>query len=430
MRIVLRVFLPFAIAYTVAYLLRVINAVAGEPISADLGLTPGALGLLTSLYFMGFGLAQLPAGILMDRFGPRRVEGTFLLLAAAGCGLYALASDFADLALGRTLMGIGLSVCLMAPFTAYYRWFSPAHIPLVNGFQLSFGAAGGVLGGGPTDHFIDLVGWPSVFAAMAGIVLVLSVVILLVVPREREPTGSPKLTTMTRQIGSILKSPQFWRIAPLSTACQATLLAIGSLWTGPWLRQVAELSPQTAANWLSLYSAALIVGFLGFGWLMNRFTASGGVDRVVSVGLALFVLVQAVIVLAPPAVGTLAWVPYNVFGSVGALTYAIAARSFAPEMGGRVNTTLNFVVFLAAFLTQWLFGVLLDPFVDDPATGFALGFAILIGLQIAAAIPWFLIPARPYRRENTPEAGLASATAAGPAADGSPVTVSADRRRG
>lgn len=397
MRTALRVFLPFALGYTVSYLVRVINAVAGEPIARDLDLSAGELGLLTSLFFAGFGLAQIPLGILMDRFGPRRVEAATLLLLAAGAGLFAIATSFVDLAIGRLFMGVGASMCLMAPLTAYRRWFAERRLPLVNGVHLAFGAMGGALGGGPTDALILSLGWQPVFALLGLATLAMSAAIFFVVPAEREPTGRPRLVALSREIRTVATSAAFWKIAPLSAASQAALLSIPSLWTGPWLRQVAELPSQLAATWLSVYALSLIVGFVGTGWLMNRARSAAVAERVVLAGAGLFVGVQLAIALLPPTAGIILWMPYNALGAATALTYAILVTYFPLAMAGRVNTTLNFVVFLAAFATQWLFGILLDQFPDGLGgarpEGYALGFLILAAVQVAAFVPWFLLKA-------------------------------------
>ncbi len=399
MTVILRVFLPFAFGYVLSYLLRVINAVAGEPIARDLDLTPGELGLLTSLFFAGFGIAQIPLGILMDRYGPRRVEGVILVFLAAGAGLFSVASTFTELAVGRFMMGFGASLCLMAPLTAYRYWFDARKLPLVNGLHLSCGAIGGALGGGPTDRLIDALGWQPVFAILGGLVLLASLAILRIVPSEREPTGRPSLVALSRQIHAIVTARAFWRIAPLSAASQATLLSIGSLWTGPWLLHVASLPPSAAAGWLSVFSLSLVIGFVGCGFLMNRANSQAGAERIVALALFAFVLVQGALVVLPPELGTPLWILYNVIGSASALTYAIVVPYFQPGMAGRVNTTMNFVVFLAAFLTQWLFGVLLDFYPDGTGgvlpAGYATGFLILMGVQLAAFVPWLLLKPEP-----------------------------------
>ncbi|MEE9317571.1 MAG: MFS transporter, partial [Rhodospirillales bacterium] len=134
---VLRVFIPFALGYFLSYLLRVVNAVIAPDLIADLGLTAAELGLLTSANFLAFAVAQLPLGILLDRFGPRRTEAVLLLFAALGAFIFAVAGSAPGLIAGRALIGFGTSACLMAAFKAYVMWFPGERIPFINGLQMA-----------------------------------------------------------------------------------------------------------------------------------------------------------------------------------------------------------------------------------------------------------------------------------------------------
>jgi sugar phosphate permease len=395
--ILLRVFLPFAVAYLVAYLLRVVNAVAGEPISAELGLTATELGFLTAVYLFGFALTQLPFGVLMDRYGPRRVEAAVLLLAAAGCGLFVVAASFGTLVVGRVLMGVGASMCLMGPFTAYRRWFPASRLPLVVGLHMTFGALGSTIGGGPTAFLLDLVGWRGLFALLAGAVLLCSAAILWIVPRRHEERVVTPLGPMVAEVGAIMKSRALWRIAPLSAAVQGGYLAVVSLWTGPWLREVAGLSSADAALWLSIASSGLVVGFIGFGLLSSRLGAGAREVEIFVAGSALYAVVSLLLILLPPSLATPLWFLYAALGTAGVLTYAIVCAAFPPAMAGRVNTALNFIVFVFSFVVQWAFGAVLDLFPAPDGRVTAEGFTVALGGLLALTLLSFLpllLPAR------------------------------------
>src|SRR3954465_16021508 len=96
-RLVACVFLPFAAGYYLSYLFRTINSLIASQLSSDAGLGTADLGLLTSVYFLVFAAAQIPVGISLDRFGPRRVQSALLLVAAAGAGLFAVSTGFLPL---------------------------------------------------------------------------------------------------------------------------------------------------------------------------------------------------------------------------------------------------------------------------------------------------------------------------------------------
>ncbi len=114
-----RVFLPFALGYYLSYLLRTVNAVISPRLTDELGLSAASLGLLTSAYFLAFGAAQIPVGIALDRFGPRRVEAALMLLAALGSALFATADSLGALAGARAL--VGLAACRTTPCKMPHR---------------------------------------------------------------------------------------------------------------------------------------------------------------------------------------------------------------------------------------------------------------------------------------------------------------------
>src|SRR3954465_15047583 len=113
-RLIARVSLPFAAGYYLSYLFRTINALISGHLVSDITLGTADLGLLTSVYFLVFAAAQIPIGVLLDRFGPRRVQSVLLLVAAAGAGLFAMSAGLVSLSVARALIGLGVAAGLMA----------------------------------------------------------------------------------------------------------------------------------------------------------------------------------------------------------------------------------------------------------------------------------------------------------------------------
>jgi len=134
-----RIYFPLALAYAISYFYRNANAIIEGDLVQELGLGPADLGLLTSVYFISFAAFQLPLGILLDRYGPRRTESILLLFAALGALLFAQAESLSGLIVGRLLIGLGVSACLMAAFKAYVLWFSSERLAMINGLQMVAG---------------------------------------------------------------------------------------------------------------------------------------------------------------------------------------------------------------------------------------------------------------------------------------------------
>src|SRR6516165_5131028 len=133
-RLIALVFLPFAAGHYLSYLFRTINAFISSQLTSDLALGAADLGLLTSVYFLTFAAAQIPIGILLDRYGPRRVESALLVVAAGGAVLFGAAQGFVPLVLARALIGLGVAAALTAGVKAIVLWFPKERVALVNGY--------------------------------------------------------------------------------------------------------------------------------------------------------------------------------------------------------------------------------------------------------------------------------------------------------
>ncbi|HCB13781.1 MAG TPA: MFS transporter [Gammaproteobacteria bacterium] len=392
--IVLRVFLPFAAGYFLSYLYRTINAVLSPYLVAELQLDATDLGLLTSIYFLTFAAFQLPLGMLLDRFGPRWVEAILLLVAATGAGLFAVSDDAANLILGRGLIGLGVSACLMASFKAFVVWFPAARLPVVNGWVLAAGGMGALAATAPIEAVLKITDWRGLFIFLAGLSVAVAGALLLAVPERGGGTVSHGWREQWREVVGIYRHPEFWRIAPSAVLSQASFLAIQGLWAGPWLRDVAGLDKAAAASYLLWIAAAMVSGFLGMGqvtyWLSRLGVPPLGVA---GGGMMLFMLVQWAILFSGGSL-LLLWVLFGFFGTSGVLNYAILSQSFPPALAGRVNTALNLLVFVAAFAGQWGMGTIINHWPAGSGgyadVGYRWAFGFVLTLQ-ALTWGWLLL---------------------------------------
>ncbi|MGB5984173.1 MAG: MFS transporter [Desulfobacterales bacterium] len=397
--IYLRVFFPFALGYFISFLFRVVNAVIGPDLTAALSLGPDDLGLLTAAYFITFAAAQLPLGILLDRFGPRRIEAALLLIAAAGAVIFSQAQSLAGLVIGRGLIGLGVSACLMAAFTAYARWFPAARLPLINSFQMTAGGLGVLTATTPVQAALKVTDWRGIFLLLAAITLAAAIGIIAVVPRRQAVGTQIRLSDQLRGTLEILKTPLFWQIVPWATLSQASMMSLQGLWTGPWLRDVAGLGRDQSARVLMGMALGMVAGYLAMGFISDRLGRRAiPPRRVAAWGMALFLVTQGMILWVPLIPTWLVWIAFTFFGTSGILCYADLSQRFPTHMTGRANTALNLLVFIAAFALQWGIGVVLDQWPRTPQGGYApqgyqVAFTILWLLQLAGA-GWFLIASR------------------------------------
>ena len=176
-------FLAFASAYFFSALIRAITATLAPTLVDEFALSAADLGLLSGGYFFGFSITQLPLGAWLDRFGPKRVLLAFLLVAVSGCLCFAAADSFWTLCAARVACGVGLSACLMAPLTAYRRWYQPDNQQRASSWMLMAGSFGFVASTLPVQWLMPLLGWRGIFVVLALLLLLSMAAVARVVPR-------------------------------------------------------------------------------------------------------------------------------------------------------------------------------------------------------------------------------------------------------
>jgi MFS family permease len=393
---ILRVFLPFAAGYFLSYLYRVVNAVIAPDLIADTGVGSSALGMLTAIYFISFASFQLPLGVLLDRFGPRRVEAVLLLFGALGAMLFAKAEGLAGLVVGRACIGLGVSACLMAAFKAYTLWFPKDQWPLINGLQMAAGGFGALTATSPVEAALRLTDWRGVFLGLAVFTLLAAGAVFFAVPEKQAVTNQESLADQLRGIQEVFTSRTFWRTAPLTTASQAAFMAIQGLWAGPWLNHVGKLNRGEVAGVLFGVAMAMVAGFIVLGSLAGHLHQRGVRVATTAVsGMTIFLAVQLLLVLHPPGWTFALWLAFGFFGTSGVIAYSALSQAFPVHLSGRVTTALNLLVFVAAFASQWAIGAIIELWSAGPGqppreAGFNAGFGLLLLLQAAGLLHYLL----------------------------------------
>lgn len=396
LRTIASVWLPFASAYFLSYGLRNVNAVLAPELTAEFALSAADLGLLTSAYYIAFSLAQLPAGLLLDRYGARRVHSGLLLVAAVGCALHAVGTTFTGLALGRALVGLGVAVGLMSSVKAFAQWFPIARLPLATNLLLACGGVGAIVAAGPVGWALHYVSWRVVFGVASGLFVAASAFLHFATPDRREAGAQDSFAQLARGLATVFASGMFWRLALMMAVVSGTYMAVQGLWIGPWLRDVGSLPRGEAIVMMTWFALAATAGFVLIGsacdWLIRRGVKPLALYKI-QTGAS--VVSFALITFGGGAMGLPLWFAYFTIGSGGALVLSIFAKTFAPQFAGRVNTATNVTMFLLSFAFQWGVGMVLDrwPVVDGryAAAGYQAAFGVLLAAQVliyAVLLTW------------------------------------------
>jgi len=392
-----RVYFPFALGYAISYFYRNTNAIIESDLVDELGLGPADLGLLTGAYFFSFAIFQLPLGILLDRYGPRRTEAVLLLFAALGAWIFSKADSLSGLILGRLLIGLGVSACLMAAFKAYVIWFSSGRLPMINGLQMVAGGLGALVATTPLQNVLSITDWRGVFTGLAIITVFASLFIWFILPEHQSSADKhPAIKTQLKEMGLIFRSPIFWSIVPLTALSNGSFLAIHGLWIKPWLRDVASLGEGDTTQLLFAMTLAIIAGYFSLGIFTERFSQLFDIGPItVGVfGMTLFLTAQFSMAYGWATSPLLLVVLFGFLGSSCILTFAGLAQIFPKKYSGRVSTILNVQVFMGAFIIQWGIGAIIElwPTTEigyDPAS-YQVAIGVLVLMQ-AVGLVWYLL---------------------------------------
>ncbi len=359
--LLLKVFLPFAGGYYLSYLYRTVNAIIAPDLVREFGLGPSDLGLLTSSYFLTFACFQLPLGILLDRYGPRRVNAGLLMLAGTGAALFGLSQSLGGLVVARALIGLGVSGCFMSSIKVFTLWFPLNRLATLNGWLISCGGLGALSASMPAEELLRITDWHSVFLMLAALTFLTGGAIFLVVPERATQKAPQNLIESLRSVPPILRNASFWKLGLLAMAGSGVFMSLQGLWIAPWLKDVVGLGREEVGAHLLVIALGLIAGATLWGSVADRLSR-GGVDtvKVLLGGGGAYLLILALLALGVKQ-GTLPLLfGLSLFSQVLPLAYAMVAKAFPLELSGRVTSMLNFLVFFSAFSVQWGTGLIIN----------------------------------------------------------------------
>jgi MFS family permease len=367
-RMAVWVFVAFASAYFLSALLRAITATLSPTLTLEFGLQARDLGLLAGGYFFGFSLTQLPMGHWLDQRGPKKVVLSFLGVAVLGCFAFAWATDFSGLLIARVLIGVGVSACLMAPLTGYRRWLPLEQQQRANSWMLMTGALGMLASTLPVQWLLPVIGWRWMFVGLALLIVSAMALMAWQVPQWRLSESVAEVES-SKRIGILASYKQVWvnpyfrSLSPMGFFNYGGMIAMQTLWAGPWMVKVAGYTPLEAATGLFWLNVCMLVTFWLWGLATPTLTKRGfSANKLMTYGVPLNFCVQFFIVFGGQDAGALSWALFCMTSSFVALAQPAVGMAFPAALAGRALSAYNLVLFLGVFVVQWGMGLMIDGF--------------------------------------------------------------------
>ena len=345
--------------YGYAYFQRVAPSVMTSELMRAFDANAAGLGNLSAYYFYPYALVQIPIGLMIDRFGVRRVLLASGALCAVGSLLFALAPTLGLAATGRLLVGAGAGVAWVGTLALAVMWLPANRFAAVTGLSLLVGLVGAVLGQAPLAALIDAAGWRS---AMLWSGILMLVIFVLMVPVVRDKPMHSEVRTagsVLRGLASVLRSGQTWKIALFTGSLVTPMAAFAGLFGVPFVQEVYGVSKTTAGATISLVLVGWGIGGPLAGWLSDRIQRR---KPVMAAGAGILLIAWVITLMVPlPLVGfqVLLIIQGLASGAV-IINFAITKESNAPTATGVAMGFINMAGMGASAASLPLVGWLLD----------------------------------------------------------------------
>jgi predicted MFS family arabinose efflux permease len=400
----LRVLLCFCFAFAVSMLFRAANGLMAPELMAELTIAPARMGFIGGVYFLAFGLAMIPAGLALDRFGPRLTISIMSLVGIAGCAIFALSYGWIGLSVGRALLALACVGTLMGAVATMARWVPAERVAFYVAAVSAAGGVGNMLATTPLAWLIGWVGWRGAYWVLAATCLAIALVMWFGM-RDR-PDGKPldsageSLASVMAGLRDVMRHKSLWPLVAIQFVVYPAQATIASLWGGPYLNDVYGLG-LADRSWVLLAMTAIAVPFsFLIGSLDQRFNSRKRVVIALVVVMIVALLPLALRADWPLWFATLALCLFSATGGSIAVLHTHVRFSFPERLAGRGLATLNTAVMVGAYFMNQATGFLVELLRGDAPVAPPLAYQAVFGWLIVSLLVgiWFyrLVPdARP-----------------------------------
>ena len=355
-----------AIFYTFEYLLRIEPSVMVPHLMGAFNVTAGALGMLTALYYYAYTPMQIVVGVLLDRYGARKIMTLAIIACTVGSYIFSTTHILEVAGVGRFLIGFGSAFAFVGVMKLAAEWLPKHHFALFAGFATSLGMAGAMAGDIGLTAAVHTIGWQKTLQIGTIIGVILIPFIWLVVsdtPKWRSEHLGRKTSYRQSFAGmwQIIKNPQMWLAGIIGCVLFLSLSLFAELWGIPFLQAVYLITPHQAAIACSMVFAGWLIGAPFNGWLSDRTKTrkmpliigslcSAGIISLIIFKLVDFSFIELCVLLFL----------FGGFSSTQVICFVVSRENNPTHIAATAIASTNFLVMMSGVIYQPLFGKLLD----------------------------------------------------------------------
>ena len=367
------IFWILAISYILVYFHRLCPAVVAVDMMRDLHTGGALLGFLGAAYFYPYAAMQLPAGLLSDSWGPRRTITLFFIIACVGSVILGSAPSVIWAIVGRTLVGLGVSMLFVPTMKVLAEWFRIAEFATMAGILMAMGGIGSLTAASPLAFLSDRIGWRMSFFLVAIMTGTLALLVWLFVRDRPSELGWPSPADSSQNeietpgllegMKKVLTTGRFWPVAIWFFFNCAVFFSFGGLWGGPYLIHICGLSKSEAGHILSMLAVGMIVGSPLLSFISNRVFL--GRKPVIVLSSAVMMVITAMLAfwtdaLSKPMLYFLC-LGLGIFSSaVVVIGFTTTKELFPVKIAGTSTGLINIFPFAGGAVSQPVLGAILE----------------------------------------------------------------------
>lgn len=348
--------------FFIMYIGRLSPGVMTSELMLDFHVSTAALGYLSMYFFYPYVLLQLPAGILVDRFGPKRLLILMSVVCGLACYLFSQADSYNAAIISRLLFGIGASFAFVCSLKIAILWFPASRIGFVAGLTQSLGMVGAAVGEQPIAHVVQWTGWRNTLLLEMGLFILLASLVILFV-KERAASHVAARTSgadLRKGLRLVLLNPQTWLVGLYAGFLFAPTAAFAELWGNSFLRVGYELSSEKAAFCVGLVFIGFAISGPILGWLSDRTGRRKPWLWLSSIMSAILLLTVVYVPNLSFTTLSILMLIYGLFNTGVVVAYAVASEINPSYVSGISLGIANMLSIIIGALSQPLIGELLE----------------------------------------------------------------------